>query len=84
MNELEQYKERLRIVLGVEKVCVFEVDLPHQLYTFFENAEAIFGVGGDVILKDVRNLVKTKFPLDRLVNECYSTYRTKEEFCPVG
>ena len=31
-----------------------------------------------------RNLVKTKFPLDRLVNECYSTYRTREEFCPVG
>ena len=54
MNELEQYKERLRIVLGVEKICVFEVDLPHQLYTFFENAEAIFGVGGDVSLKDVQ------------------------------
>ncbi len=54
MGELEQYKERLHIALTAAKICVFEVDLLKQLYTYFENAEAIFGVSGDVILKDVR------------------------------
>jgi diguanylate cyclase (GGDEF)-like protein len=54
MEELEQYKERLRIALRAAGICVFEVDLTRQRYTFFENAEAIFGVPGDVILKEVR------------------------------
>ena len=54
MDELQQYKQRLRIALRAAKVCIFEVDLKKQLYTFFENAEVIFGVSGDVILKDVR------------------------------
>lgn len=54
MDELKQYKERLRIALNAAKICVFEVDLQRQLYTFFENAETIFGVSGDEILKDVQ------------------------------
>lgn len=48
-----QYRQRLRIALCAAKICVFEVDLPRQLYTFFENAEVIFGVSGEQILKDV-------------------------------
>ncbi|WP_197082481.1 sensor domain-containing diguanylate cyclase [Rubeoparvulum massiliense] len=52
--EAKKYKERLYIALKAAKICVFEVDLAHQLYTFFENAEDIFGVSGDVILKDVQ------------------------------
>lgn len=30
------------------------MDLPRQLYTFFENAEIIFGVSGEKILRDVQ------------------------------
>lgn len=54
MSEIEQYKERLCIALNAAKVCIFEVDLTRQLYTFFENAESIFGVSGEDILKDVQ------------------------------
>ena len=54
MDELERYRERLNIALNAAKICIFEVDLTKQLYTFFENAEVIFGVSGDVILNDVR------------------------------
>lgn len=54
MHEIEQYKERLHIALRAAKICIFEVDLPRQLYTFFENAEAIFGVSGERILQDVQ------------------------------
>lgn len=64
MNELEQYKERLRIALKAAKISVFEVDLTRQLYTFFENAEAIFGVPGEVILREVQ-------PFSRLEPENY-------------
>ncbi len=46
MNELEQYKERLRIALSAVRICIFEVDILRQQYTFFENAETIFGVSG--------------------------------------
>lgn len=54
MNELAQYKERLRIALNAAKICIFEVDLQQQLYTYFENAEIIFGVSGETILQDVQ------------------------------
>lgn len=54
LQNAERYKERLNIALKAAKICVFEVDLAKQLYTFFENAEDIFGVSGEVILKDVQ------------------------------
>ena len=57
-DEVNHYKERLRIALNAAKICVFEVDLPRQLYTFFENAEVIFGVSGADILKDVQPFSK--------------------------
>lgn len=53
-NQLEDYKVRLDIALKAANVCVFEVDLPNQLYTVFENSQAIFGVDGETILNDVR------------------------------
>lgn len=53
-NEIKLYKERLRIALKAAKICIFEVDLLRQLYTYFENAEVIFGVSGEDILKDVQ------------------------------
>lgn len=53
MDEINLFKERLTIALKAAKICVFEVDLARQLYTFFENAEDIFGVSDDVILNDV-------------------------------
>ena len=53
--EVEKYKERLHIALKAARICVFEVDLQNQLYTFFENAEDIFGVSGQSILQDVQS-----------------------------
>lgn len=46
--------ERLKTALKVARICVFEVDLRCQLYTFFENAEEIFGIPGEQILREVR------------------------------
>lgn len=57
-DEITMFKERLTIALKAAKICVFEVDLEQQLYTFFENSEDIFGVTGDVILKDVQQYSK--------------------------
>lgn len=54
-SESKQYKERLSIALKSAHVCIFEVDLTRQLYTFFENAEDIFGVSGQQILDDVQS-----------------------------
>lgn len=56
--EVEKYKERLHIALKAARICVFEVDLQNQLYTFFENAEDIFGVSGQSILQDVQAFSK--------------------------
>lgn len=64
MNELRRYKERLRIALTAAKICIFEVDLQKQLYTYFENAEVIFGISGEAVLKDVQ-------PYSRLEPEEY-------------
>ena len=55
---LELYRERFQIAFKVAKICVFEVDLIRQLYTFFENAEAIFDVPGEVILHEVQSYSK--------------------------
>lgn len=54
LSEENHYKQRLSIALKAAKICVFEVDLTQQLYTFFENAEDIFGVSGDIILNQVQ------------------------------
>lgn len=52
-SELFLYRKRLSVAIRAARVCVFEVDVERQLYTYFENSEAIFGVPGDQILKDV-------------------------------
>lgn len=57
-QELFDYKKRLSIAIQSAKICVFEVDVGQQLYTFFENSEAIFGVPGEKILQDVRPFSK--------------------------
>ena len=48
------YKNRLTVALKAARICVFEVDLTQQLYTFFENAEDIFGISGEEILAQVQ------------------------------
>lgn len=63
-EEIKQYKERLRIALNAARICIFEVDLLRQSYTFFENAEAIFGISGNKILKEVQ-------PFSELEPEAY-------------
>ncbi|PWM47565.1 MAG: GGDEF domain-containing protein [Clostridiales bacterium] len=54
MFEMKKYKERLALALKASRICVFEVDIKNQLYTFFENAEDIFGVSGKIVLDEVR------------------------------
>ena len=47
-------EERFRIAIHLANDVIFEVDLPNQRYTYFENAEKIFGISGEQILKDVQ------------------------------
>jgi len=58
ITSLIHYKERLQQAIKVSHTCIFEVELQKQRYTFFENAEAIFGVSDDVILSDVAAYAK--------------------------
>ena len=53
IRELYNYQKRLSIALRAAGICVFEVDIEAQRYTFFENSEAIFGVTGEKIMADV-------------------------------
>lgn len=54
LYEGNDYKNRLTVALKAAKICIYEVDLTRQLYTFFENAEMIFGISGEEILKTVQ------------------------------
>lgn len=56
--DLVRYKERLNLALRAAHICVFEVDLQKQLYTFFDNSEDIFGVSDDTILADLTAFAK--------------------------
>lgn len=58
LEEAKEYKERLSIALKAAKICVFEVDLTCQLFTFFENAEDIFDMSGEIILNDLKSYSK--------------------------
>ena len=53
IEALTTCQERFHIALKAAQICVFEVDLTHQRYTFFENAEAIYGKSGAQILSEV-------------------------------
>ena len=53
MEELEQYKIRLDMALKTANLCIFEVDLLQQKYTYFANSEAIFGIKAETILQDI-------------------------------
>lgn len=53
-QSLKAYKNRLSRAIRTANICVFEVDITRQLYTYFENSEAIYGVPGEKILEDVR------------------------------
>lgn len=52
-EELAAYRERLRLALQAARICIFEVDIPGQRYTFFENAQAIYGKSGAQILQEL-------------------------------
>ena len=53
LESLRAYRQRLSLALQAAQMCVFEVDIPGQRYTFFENAEAIYGKSGQQILRDL-------------------------------
>jgi len=53
-TQLQLYRERMKVALQTAGICVFEVDLKNRAYTFFENAEGVFGVCDETVLKDVR------------------------------
>ncbi len=80
LEEANQFKKRLTIALKAAKICVFEVDLLRQLYTFFENAEDIFGVSGDTILQELQPYSKLS-PKD--YQEAVSDYFSHPEDAPV-
>lgn len=72
-SALTDFARRLKIGMKAAKTCVFEVDLPRQLYTFFENSEDIFGVDGQSILKDVQPFSRlSKEEYQRAVSEYFS------------
>lgn len=78
LKELNNYKNRLSVALRAAKVCIFEVDVKKQLYTYFENSEAIFGVSGEKILNDVR--VFSKLPADEYQRKV-TEYFVHEDDC---
>ena len=72
-NELEQYKKRLKLVLDATKICIFELNIDKQVYTYFENAEAIFNINPNKILNDIKpfsTLCKNDF-LNSIINYFY-------------
>ena len=54
-QELTDYQKRLSFALRAAKVCIFEIDMARRLCTYFENAEAVFGIPEDKILQDVQD-----------------------------
>jgi len=58
LESLRAYRQRLNLALRAAQMCVFEVDVPGQRYTFFENAEAIYGKSGQEILRDLEPFSK--------------------------
>ena len=48
-----EYRERMQIALRAAEICIFEVDLTEQRYTFFENSECIFHKSGEQILREI-------------------------------
>lgn len=78
-DEISLFRERLTIALKAAKICVFEVDLVQQLYTFFENSEDIFGVSGDIILNDVRPFSKLDPEAYRLAVSGYFSHPDDEQ-----
>lgn len=48
----------MTIALKAAGICVFEVDLLHQEYVFFENAEDIVGISDEVILEELESYSK--------------------------
>lgn len=54
LHELLRYQALLHTALKTAKICVFEVDLARHCCTAVENAEDIFGVSGESLLKDIR------------------------------
>lgn len=57
MESFKAYRERMQIALKAADICVYEVDIEQQRYTFFENAEAFFGKSGEQILREVEKFV---------------------------
>ena len=48
-----EYRERMQSALRAAEICIFEVDLTGQRYTFFENSECIFYKSGEQILREI-------------------------------
>ena len=54
VEELTKYQKRCKAALSAAKMCIFEVDVDHCLYTFFDNTEVIFGVPPAQVLESIR------------------------------
>lgn len=51
-RDLANYR-RFQMALHAAQACVFEVDIPNQRYTFFENAETIYQKPGPQIMAEL-------------------------------
>lgn len=50
----DYYRNRFYTVLQAANLCVFVVDMKNRLYVSIDNAESIFGISDEEVLKDVR------------------------------
>ncbi|MEF9920079.1 MAG: diguanylate cyclase [Erysipelotrichaceae bacterium] len=51
-EELKLSENRFSVAINASSGTLFEVDLKNKVYTHFENAERIFGVKGEVLLRE--------------------------------
>ncbi|MEG0049653.1 MAG: diguanylate cyclase [Clostridia bacterium] len=65
-EKLRRSEKRFSIAINASSGTLFEVDMTKQLYTHFENAERIFGIGPEKLLEDTRAF--STLPYDEFVN----------------
>ena len=53
MGDYTTYRNKIQTALRAAGLCIFEVDILRQRYTFFENPEAIFGKNEQTILREI-------------------------------
>ena len=79
MDIYRDYRERMLVALKAAGLCVYEVDIKAQKYTFFENAEAIYGKSGEQILAEVEAFAELPAEEYRAAVSAYFSHPEDEE-----